>query len=215
MWKENVVNQYNAAFQLRKEQLAMRLKTVMDAQQGRFEIAKIADMVAALGSISDNPELTQKAATFGTAFRQTAMTEIDQAMQMGQNIPPPPLPAVPAAPLPFGQVAAVPAQSRETSAPSVTLPLARVGAKTPELLVRSAPQKDGSSVLCVLPAGAVVRLLGPPQHDPAHDINFVQVGFDREGRGAMKGWISQWSLENVPATAPEGRAPQVCRDPAP
>jgi hypothetical protein len=108
------------------------------------------------------------------------------------------------------------ANSKESqSAAASVSDLARVGAKSPKLLVRSAPQKDDKNIVCVLPAGAVVRLLGQRVEDAAHKITFVQVGFNRQDHGTMTGWISQWSLEALPASSSEGDSPQICFDPTP
>ena len=103
-------------------------------------------------------------------------------------------------------------QHEAAVAPATPPHWARVGAKSPQLLVRSAPQKDGSSVVCVLSAGAVVQIVGQTERDPAHNITFVQASFNRQGAGPTTGWISQWSLEDVSAPS-AGDAPQPCEAP--
>ncbi len=193
---ENAVNYYKTELALQQQALGKRQEAVIESQKANLDLANFADIVSLFANMGGEKDIAEKAAMVGSVLRQKAYGEIDRQAPTWGGIGTQPTPA---------------AASRATQ----RLPLARVGTKSPKLLVRSAPQKDGSTVLCVLPTGAVVQLLGQSERDATHNITFVQASFNRRGYGNMTGWISQWSLEDVPASSSDGATPQTCDDPKP
>ncbi|MBF0098574.1 MAG: hypothetical protein HQM04_17380 [Magnetococcales bacterium] len=94
----------------------------------------------------------------------------------------------------------------------------------PALYVRSSPKQEPKNALCVLPAGALVRILdGAEVKDDAAGVTFVQVQFNRQNLGVVTGWAGSVHLAALPpkdvlnlyvASVPKGKMPhdesQVC-----